>query len=81
MSDYLIPISFYSKDIIQTFQKQFPSSAFFLTNGGPHLAGKKAHMVYHSQNMQIIRVEKSKVVVSDIKFAERCRRCLLSAKG
>ena len=61
MNNY-IPPAFFSKDIIQTFRKQFPKSAFILTNGGPLHSGIKSSLAYQSENLQIIRVEKSNLI-------------------
>jgi len=63
MNNY-IPPAFFSKDIIQTFKKQFPKSAFILANGGPLHSGSNSSIAYQSENLQIIRIEKSNTILS-----------------
>lgn len=61
MNNYIPPTTF-SKDMIQSFRKHFPKSAFILTNGGPIHSGINSSLAYQSENLQIIRIEKSNLM-------------------
>jgi len=63
MNNY-IPPAFFSKDIIQTFKRQFAESAFILANGGPIHSGINSSIAYQSENLQIIRLVKSNLTLN-----------------